>query len=438
MEMDGEGRAGTKVRLAYWDVVKGIGIAAIVLGHCRPTAFVYLYHLPLFFFVSGALYDASRHGRDPFGYLAGRMRGIWPKFVVYYSLAALCHNRLIAWGVYDGVEAYNRTRLLVGLCKALLFGYDEPIVGAMWFAPVWVISAGLYGGCVWLGLRLSDAWHAVTGAPKGNGDDAGTICKSPEGKQPVGGRAMPKQGTGGTAMRIRAPGGYGRRGAGWVAALGAAAACGFAGVWLMLQGVGLPYMGQVSLVAVPLIGLGHGLVGLWRVITEKRALWCGAGKHWLQVPFVAAFALASGYLLHQVNVRWHIYVDVATNQVPGGWFYPIALLGILHILAVARLVSAIGERLPIVTAAAAFLGRHSFDIMALHIFVFKLFDVVWFGLMHHDAKVNLAGFPTSVGASMWGAYLVLGLVVPGMAGCGVEWAMGKLLYTRQPSKPRQM
>lgn len=39
-----------------WDVVRGIGILMVVLGHCamRPLVdFVYLFHMGLFFFVSG-------------------------------------------------------------------------------------------------------------------------------------------------------------------------------------------------------------------------------------------------------------------------------------------------------------------------------------------------------------------------------------------------
>ena len=45
----------TQSRSPYWDIVKGIGIIAIVLGHSCYFAvgFVYLFHLALFFFVSG-------------------------------------------------------------------------------------------------------------------------------------------------------------------------------------------------------------------------------------------------------------------------------------------------------------------------------------------------------------------------------------------------
>ena len=42
-----------KARSLYWDIVKGWGIIAIVLGHTGyfAGAFVYLFHLALFFFI---------------------------------------------------------------------------------------------------------------------------------------------------------------------------------------------------------------------------------------------------------------------------------------------------------------------------------------------------------------------------------------------------
>ena len=54
----------TQSRSPYWDIVKGIGIIAIVLGHSCYFAvgFVYLFHLALFFFVSGYLYSEKKYG----------------------------------------------------------------------------------------------------------------------------------------------------------------------------------------------------------------------------------------------------------------------------------------------------------------------------------------------------------------------------------------
>jgi fucose 4-O-acetylase-like acetyltransferase len=45
-------------REQYWNIVKGLGMIAIVFWHAGSpvTPYVYMYHVALFFFVSGYLY----------------------------------------------------------------------------------------------------------------------------------------------------------------------------------------------------------------------------------------------------------------------------------------------------------------------------------------------------------------------------------------------
>lgn len=59
-----------KARSLYWDIVKGWGIIAIVLGHTGyfAGAFVYLFHLALFFFITGYFYNETKYGDTPFLY----------------------------------------------------------------------------------------------------------------------------------------------------------------------------------------------------------------------------------------------------------------------------------------------------------------------------------------------------------------------------------
>ena len=52
----------------FWNIVKAIGIISIVIGHsCEHLVkFVYFYHLAIFFFIGGALYDESKYGNNPY------------------------------------------------------------------------------------------------------------------------------------------------------------------------------------------------------------------------------------------------------------------------------------------------------------------------------------------------------------------------------------
>ena len=57
--------AKTGQRWDYNDLAKSLGMLAILWGHIRLTgwsnAFVYAWHIPLFFFLSGMVFDKSRY-----------------------------------------------------------------------------------------------------------------------------------------------------------------------------------------------------------------------------------------------------------------------------------------------------------------------------------------------------------------------------------------
>ncbi|MBQ3635157.1 MAG: acyltransferase family protein [Bacteroidales bacterium] len=62
--MEIQSSCGTKQRIATIDILKGVGIILVVLGHVDNTAlgeWIYTFHMPLFFVVSGLLF---RPGKD--------------------------------------------------------------------------------------------------------------------------------------------------------------------------------------------------------------------------------------------------------------------------------------------------------------------------------------------------------------------------------------
>lgn len=44
------------MRQREFDIMKGIGIIAMIIGHIWPSGIIYAFHMPLFFFVSGYFY----------------------------------------------------------------------------------------------------------------------------------------------------------------------------------------------------------------------------------------------------------------------------------------------------------------------------------------------------------------------------------------------
>ena len=103
-----------KARSLYWDIVKGWGIIAIVLGHTGyfAGAFVYLFHLALFFFITGYFYNETKYGDTPFLYFGSRLAGAWPRYMFYTLFFVLLHNFFVTHRLYAGQELYNHTRML--------------------------------------------------------------------------------------------------------------------------------------------------------------------------------------------------------------------------------------------------------------------------------------------------------------------------------------
>ena len=349
----------TPSRSLYWDVVKGLGIIAIVLGHTGyfAGAFVYLFHLALFFFITGYFYNETKYGDSPFLYFGARLAGSWPKYMFYTLFFVLFHNFFVRNGLYEGQELYNHTMMLASWMKSISFNCPEQMQGALWFVPVWLVSAGLFGGCVWFGRML---------------------CNKLSGQ----------------AARL------------WYTAL-ASAVLGFIGFFLNMRKCGLPYNLQAALLVVPIYFLAW-LMKLYLPDFKRFLPWYGC--------------ILSAFLLTQCNSRLHIFVDLASMSVPGLWFYVVSVIGIYFVLSLACLM----ERLAPVSKVLAFLGRQSFDIMAVHFTVFKLLDYGYAAFVLGTVPENLSSFPVSFRQELGPAYLLAGLFIPAVIGWAVDKIAGVL------------
>lgn len=352
----------TESRSLYWDVVKGLGIIAIVLGHTGyfAGAFVYLFHLALFFFITGYFYNEKKYGDAPFLYFGVRMSGSWPKYMFYTLFFVLLHNFFVNHGLYTGQELYNHTMMLVNWMKGISFNCPEQMQGALWFVPVWLVSAGIFAGCVWFGRIASRRF---------------------------------------TALSVQA-------GKLWFCGL-SSAFIGFIGFFLNMRKCGLPYNLQAALLVVPIYFLAW-MMKLYLPNFKRYMPWYGC--------------ILSAFLLTQCNSRLHIFVDLASMSVPGLWFYVVSLIGIYFVLSLACLM----ERLTPFSRVLAFLGRQSFDIMAVHFTVFKLLDYGYARFVLGSMPENLSAFPVSFRYELGPVYILVGLFVPAVIGLVVDKAAGFL------------
>lgn len=354
-------------RSLYWDVVRGIGIIAIVLGHTGyfGGAFVYLFHVALFFFISGFLFDAAKYP-DPFRLFARRISSCWVRFVVYAAGFVFIHNFLLTRGLIADTELYNHTTMLAKWLHSFTLQTTEQMQGALWFVPVWAVSSALFAGCV-KAARKVQALSAK---------EMPRTFVGPDADRPAG-MTLPDK---------------------TIVILTGLFACllGLAGAFLTMRGTGAAYNMQAALTVIP-VYFAAWLMRLYLPGFRKYTTWYG----WL----------LSGALMHFLNTQG-ILIDLVSLKIPGLLYYPVTLLGIYHALCLGNLI----EKCRPAARTLAVIGRHSFDIMAIHFTVFKLLDYAYFRLVPGAVPENLSAFPVAFRYELGPAYILFGVAVPVLIG----------------------
>ena len=133
----------------FWNIVKGVGIVAIIIGHCcvDPVAnYVYMFHIQLFFFVSGFLYSEKKYGDDPWLNLAGRLKRLWLPYFIIITIFVLLHNVILWAGMQpEGTSEYSIKDMIVRICMAMFGVSDEFLAGPVWFLRTLAMAMIIFG-----------------------------------------------------------------------------------------------------------------------------------------------------------------------------------------------------------------------------------------------------------------------------------------------------
>lgn len=136
-------------------IAKAIGIILMVIGHsgCPHVLFkfIYLFHMPLFFFCSGFFYkEITDLGAATF-FLRKRIIGLYLPFVKWSVLFLLLHNVFMFVGIYNpyyGYEGGSLSYTISDILQKLFFimftmhDYEE-ILGGFWFIRALFIASVL-------------------------------------------------------------------------------------------------------------------------------------------------------------------------------------------------------------------------------------------------------------------------------------------------------
>ena len=358
---------GDSLRM-FWNIVKGIGISSIVVGHCcgafpAVIRFVYLYHLPIFFFVSGFLYSEKKYGDAPHIHVATRLRSTWPKYVGYMALYVLLHNFFLQYGIIVNASEYGINNLVIGLASAVTFAASETMGGALWFVPVLIVAAGLFG-CI---IYLSRTVERLTGK----------VCLK------------------------------------YVVAVLLTVLIGAFGAYANLYGMYFTWHIQTSFVVVPLFTIA------W-LISNNVEKW-HKFLHWAQ-------GIAACVLMIYGIKNWGWFIELSANTIihPVG-FYAVAMLGIYFCLVLAKYLLYI----PGIRNIMSWFGNYSFDIMAGHFGALKLVDVIYAWVIHETDVQVYGQFPVAYSRILWPVYIVAGLLLPCLVASGYRAVVKKLFAARR-------
>lgn len=140
------------MRLHWIDTLKGIGIMLVVFAHhSLPVSldtYIFSFHMPLFFFISGFLFDFGKYAGSAVGFIRGRFRSL---IVPYFAFAGLtCLFYFLLDAVYQpgvtNIEFFETTPLygIYSILYALgpLVSYNPPL----WFLTCLFVTELLFYG----------------------------------------------------------------------------------------------------------------------------------------------------------------------------------------------------------------------------------------------------------------------------------------------------
>ena len=137
------------VREEWLDSLKGLGILFVVLGHCFPpqqqlTNYLYSFHIPLFFFISGYFFPGMKNQLRFKEYFNKRFKRL---MLPYFGYGIFTYLVWLAVGRKFGVNkelAISPLKPLIGLFYGN--GFDNYLVFniAIWFLPALFSTLILY------------------------------------------------------------------------------------------------------------------------------------------------------------------------------------------------------------------------------------------------------------------------------------------------------
>ena len=125
--------------IEYMDIAKAIGIILMVIGHSGSplSRIIYLFHMPLFFFISGYFYK-EHYTYNIIELIKKRIKTLYIPFVKYQLVFLFLHNIFYNINVYSNkfntsARLYTVSDFIKNFINAITFGVTEELGSAFWF-----------------------------------------------------------------------------------------------------------------------------------------------------------------------------------------------------------------------------------------------------------------------------------------------------------------
>lgn len=139
-------------------IAKAFGIIMMVMAHCGVpylTSFIYMFHMPLFFILSGYCFKET-HLLDLRNFTWRRIKGLYFPFVKYGLLFLLLHNLFFYLNIYNNQYGWNgdvshlyswKECIYKAVLGTFLFTSSEQLLGGYWFLTQ-LFWASLFSWCL--------------------------------------------------------------------------------------------------------------------------------------------------------------------------------------------------------------------------------------------------------------------------------------------------
>lgn len=124
-------------RIDTLDIAKGIGIILVVWAHARGifSSYIYQFHMPFFFLISGYLYSRNSTLKE---FTVRKLKSLYIPFVSWNILFRIAE-------AVTGIEEFTFKRLIRSIVKILLtLEKDGTFLGATWFLGALFVVSVLY------------------------------------------------------------------------------------------------------------------------------------------------------------------------------------------------------------------------------------------------------------------------------------------------------